>query len=70
MTGQFPGRPNAEDLSHARRFAVAVAEHVSAGRSGPLPESRPDALKPGWGFYDLVGLTSKERIRKQWQVSW
>jgi flavodoxin len=47
MTGQFPGHPNAKDLTHARRFAVAVAEHVSAGRSGPLPESRPDARKPG-----------------------
>ncbi len=62
MTGQFPGHPNAEDLTHARRFAVAVAEHVSAGRSGPLPESRPDALKPGWGFYDLVGLTSSDTL--------
>ena len=56
MTGQFPGRPNAQDLNQARRFAVAVAEHVSACRAGPLPESRPDALKPRWGFYDLIGL--------------
>jgi ferredoxin/flavodoxin len=62
MTGQFPGRPNAEDLTRARRFAVALAEHVSAGRSGPLPESRPDALKRRWGFYDFVGLASSDRL--------
>lgn len=65
MTGRFPGRPNSKDLSHARRFAVAVAEQVSAGRSGPLPESRPDALKRGWGFYDLVGLTSSDRFLRR-----
>jgi len=57
IIGRFPGRPNAEDLARARCFARAVAEHVSAGCSGLLPESRPDALKPGWGFYDLVALT-------------
>ena len=62
MTGQSPGPPDAEDLAHARRFAVAVAEHVSASRSGPLPESRPDALKSGWGFYDLVGLISSDTL--------
>jgi ferredoxin len=56
MAGQFPGRPNAEDLTKARRFAIAVAEHVSAGRSGPLPESRPGALTPRQGLYDLLGL--------------
>jgi ferredoxin len=62
MTGQFPGRPNPKDLTHARRFAVALAEHVSAGCSGPLPESRPDALKPGWGFYDLLGLAISDTL--------
>jgi ferredoxin len=62
MTGQSPGHPNAEDLTHARRFAVALAEHVSASRSGPLSESRPDALKPGWGLYDLMGLTSSDTM--------
>ena len=65
MTGRFPGRPNGEDLSRAGRFAAAVAEHVSAGRSGPLPEGRPDALEPGWGFYDLVGSTSSDRLLRR-----
>jgi len=60
MTGHSLGHPDAEDLTHARRFAVAVAEHVSAGRSGPLPESRPDALAPGRGLYDLMGLVSSD----------
>lgn len=60
MIGQFPGRPNAQDLTQSRRFALAVAEHVSVGRSGPLPESRPDALAPGRGLYDLLGLMSSD----------
>jgi len=62
LIGRFPGRPNAQDLERARRFAVAVAEHVSASRSGPLAESRPDALKPGWGFYDGVALISTDPL--------
>ena len=62
MTGQFPGRPNTEDLTRARRFAVAVAEHVSASRSGPLPESKPDALKLAWGFYDLIGSIGTDAL--------
>jgi len=60
MTGQSPSHPNAEDLTRARHFAVAVAEHVAAGRSGPLPESRPDALKPRRGFYEFLGLISSD----------
>jgi ferredoxin/flavodoxin len=56
LNGQFPGHPNAEDLARARRFALAVAEHVSACRSGPVRESRRDALMPRWGFYDVMGL--------------
>jgi ferredoxin/flavodoxin len=62
MTGHSLGHPDAEDLTHARRFAVAVAEHVSAGRSSSLPERRPDALKLGWGFYDLLGLASSDTL--------
>jgi flavodoxin/ferredoxin len=62
MTGQFPDRPNADDLTQARRFAVAVAEHVSARRPGPLPESRADALKRGWSFYDYLGLVSQDAV--------
>ena len=62
MTGQFAGRPNSEDLIRARRFAAALAEHVSAGRSGPLPESRPNALKPGWGLYDFLALASQDPL--------
>jgi flavodoxin/ferredoxin len=60
LVGRFPGRPNAEDLARARHFAMAVAEHVSAGRPGPVAASRPDALKPRRGFYDLVALLSTD----------
>ena len=70
MTDQSPGHPDAKDLTHARRFAVAVAEHVSAGRSGPLPESRPDALKPRWSSsYPVAFLEIRSRIPdSHWQV--
>lgn len=62
LTGRMPNRPNAEDLAAARRFAAAVGEHVSAGRSGPVAASRPDALKPRWGFYDFVALLSTDGL--------
>lgn len=64
MHGQFPGHPNADDLDRARDFALAVAEHVSTGRSGALPESRTDALKPGWGLPNSMALmTADEAMR-------
>ena len=62
LLGRFPGRPNAQDLEYARRFAVAVAEHVSAGRSDPFAESRPDVLRPGWGFYDWAALINVDPV--------
>lgn len=64
IIGRFPGRPNAEDLDRARHFAEDMAEHVSAGGSGPLPESRPDALKRRWGFYDFVGLITSDPLMR------
>jgi ferredoxin/flavodoxin len=62
MTGRFPGRPNAEDLARAQRFAAALVERLSAGRSGPLPENRPGTPQPGWGFYRLVGAAGSDRL--------
>jgi flavodoxin/NAD-dependent dihydropyrimidine dehydrogenase PreA subunit len=60
MVGRMPHRPNAEELAQARSFAAAVAEHVAAGRSGPVAGSRPDAFKLKVGFYELVGLLSTD----------
>lgn len=60
MIGRFPGRPDAEDLDRARHFAKSVLEHVTAGRSGPLSESRRDALEPGRGFYDFVAFVNTD----------
>jgi flavodoxin/Pyruvate/2-oxoacid:ferredoxin oxidoreductase delta subunit len=59
LIGRLPNRPNTEDLARARRFALAVAEHVSAGRSGPVAESRPDTFMPKEKFYNLVASLSK-----------
>ena len=50
LVGRFAGRPDEKDLEKAREFAFSLGEHVSAAREGPLPGSRSDALKPGWGF--------------------
>jgi flavodoxin/ferredoxin len=60
--GRYPGRPNAEDLARARRFALDVAEHVASGIPGPLAESRGDALKRGWGLYDFEGMFVPDRM--------
>jgi ferredoxin len=62
IDGRFPGRPNAKDLAEAAQFATAIVEHISAGYSGTLTESRKDALKAGRGFYDIIGLTSSDSM--------
>jgi flavodoxin/NAD-dependent dihydropyrimidine dehydrogenase PreA subunit len=58
LNGRFPGRPNAEDLAQARKFAEALSTHLDHNESDPLPGNRRDILKPGLGFYDLVSLAS------------
>jgi len=60
LLGRFPGRPDADDFAQARRFAAAVIEHVSAGRTGAVAESRADTFKPRGGFYDLVARISTD----------
>jgi len=62
LIGRMRGRPNQEDLARAQHFAKSVVDHISAGRSGPLVESRRDALKPRRGFYDFVGLVSVDSL--------
>jgi NAD(P)H dehydrogenase (quinone) len=59
LIGRLPNRPNAKDLAEARTFALAVEKHLKSCNAGTMPESRPDALKPTWGFYQLVGLIAK-----------
>jgi NAD(P)H dehydrogenase (quinone) len=59
LTGRLPNRPNQEDLAQARNFADAVDRHLQSGNASAMPESRPDALKPTWGFFQLIGLFAK-----------
>jgi hypothetical protein len=60
LHGRMPARPNADDFTQARRFAAAVIEHVTAGRTCAVSESRPDTFKPRGGFYDLVAFISTD----------
>ncbi len=60
LWGRFPDRPGADDFSQAQRFATAILEHVSAGHSGAVAESRPDTFKPRGGFYDFVAFISTD----------
>jgi flavodoxin/ferredoxin len=60
LIGRMPNRPNAEDLAHARSFAIAVAEHISAGRSGLVAGSRADTFRPNGRFYNLAALLSTD----------
>lgn len=55
LRGRLPGRPNAADLADAANFASALAEHLRSGREGLVEGSRPDTLKAGFGFYNMVG---------------
>jgi len=59
LVGRMPQRPNVEDLAQTRRFASAVAEHVSVGRLGPLTENCPATFRAK-GFYNLVALLSTD----------
>jgi flavodoxin/ferredoxin len=60
LYGRLPDRPNAEDLEQARRFAGEVVENLAAGRTDPLPGSRPDTFRLHKGFYDFVALISTD----------
>ncbi len=60
MIGRFANRPDADDLARARRFGAAIAEHVSAGRSGLVAASRPDTLRSKRDFYALVAALSTD----------
>ena len=62
LKGRFPVRPDARDLEKAEEFAGAVLEHLSLGASGSIPESRPDALKHGAGFYNIIGAIMNDPL--------
>ncbi len=62
LVNRFPDRPDQADLADARFFARSVLEHVTSGRAGPLPETRPDALKHGFGFYHMLAVLLKDPL--------
>ncbi len=65
LVGRFRNRPDAADLSAARRFAVGIAEHVAAGRPGIMAEGRLDTFRPQGWFYNLVAwLTTDNFVRR------
>ncbi len=60
IIGRNPGRPDAKDLAQAQQFALAAARHIESNNIGPLSISRPDALKPLWGFFDFVSYINSD----------
>jgi len=64
ILGRFPGRPDDQDLDRAQSFADALARHVAAEQTGALPESRSDALRAGWGFYDIVAKITPDVVAR------
>ena len=62
MNGQFPNRPNVADLLQARQFALTIADRKLDHSARNLTQSYTDTIKPKWGFYELLGLTSTDRI--------
>jgi flavodoxin/NAD-dependent dihydropyrimidine dehydrogenase PreA subunit len=62
LVNRFPNRPDSRDLSRARSFANSALTHLSSGASGPMPESRPDALKHGLGFYNIIATILKDPL--------
>lgn len=59
LVNRFPGRPDKHDLEDAGRFARAVLAHVKSGRKGPVPGTRPDTVKHGFGFYHILAIMLK-----------
>jgi flavodoxin/NAD-dependent dihydropyrimidine dehydrogenase PreA subunit len=62
MINRFPQRPDSRDLSRARSFAKSVLAHLSSSASGPIPDSRPDTFKHGFGFYNIIGAILKDPL--------
>jgi ferredoxin/flavodoxin len=66
LMGKSPGHPNAGDLDKARLFAVSVAEHLSRGGAGTLPEVRHFLPRSKMGFYRLVGWITSYKPLVRW----
>jgi flavodoxin/ferredoxin len=62
LVGRFPNRPAEMDLQEAKDFAGSLLRHIASGSSIPMPESRPDAFKAGFGFYQICGLILKDPV--------
>jgi ferredoxin/flavodoxin len=62
MTGRFPGHPQVADLNRARSYAKAIVEKAITIPSRTLTFNKDTSLNTSFGFYDLLGLISSERI--------
>jgi hypothetical protein len=65
LVDRFPNRPDEADMAGVRRFAAAVARHVSAGDPGPVAETHPDTFRPGGRFYGLVARLSSDAFLRR-----
>jgi len=62
LKGRFPDRPDAQDLQKAKNFARDLLRHLDSSVPGPIPETRPDALCHGFGFYQLIGAVLNDSL--------
>jgi len=62
LVGRFPGRPDGGDITESEQFASAILHHIESGIPGSMPESRQDAFRHGYGFYQMVGAILKDPL--------
>lgn len=56
VLGRYPGRPNNEDLSKAKKFAQGIFKHGENGNTHPVNEGHPKILNKRFNFYNIAGL--------------
>lgn len=62
LVGRFPDRPGEMDLTESEQFASALLDHIESGVPGPMPETRQDAYRHGYGFYQIMGAILKDPL--------
>ncbi len=62
LVGRFPNRPNEVDLEKVNEFANNLLSHIISGIPGPMPSSRDDTFKLGFGLYQIAGAILNDSL--------